>query len=267
MCILIKAYFDNNILSKRREITVFFKASSTQLCYTHIMKYDSVQKNPIVSLVDVDKTFNTPNGPLHILRNVTFSVYPGEKVAIIGPSGSGKSTLLSLIGLLDTPSRGMISIDGQTVNDLPEPTLAKLRNQKIGFVFQSFELIAPFTVEENITAPHDIAGTTLSAESFTKLTETTGLSNRLEAFPRTLSGGEKQRVAIARALANKPKLLLADEPTGSLDRVTGERVLTLLLDATTEHDTAIIIITHDDSIASQMDRVYQIKDGCLYEKT
>lgn len=230
------------------------------------MQNDSVSKVPIVSLVDVDKSFSTPQGPLHILRKVSLSVYPGEKVAIIGPSGSGKSTLLSLIGLLDTPSGGVICIDGQAVGDSPEPVLAKLRNQKIGFVFQSFELIAPFTVRENITAPHDIAGTTLSEESFTELTETTGLSNRLDAFPRTLSGGEKQRVAIARALANKPKLLLADEPTGSLDRATGERVLALLLDATTKHDTAVIIITHDDSIASRMDRVYQIKDGCLYEK-
>ena len=231
------------------------------------MENSPIKKAPIVSLVDVDKTFITSNGPLQILSKVSLSVYPGEKVAIIGPSGSGKSTLLSLIGLLDTPSSGVISIDGQVVGNLPEPALAKLRNQKIGFVFQSFELIAPFTVEENITAPQDIAGTIISKETFAELTETTGLTERLDAFPRTLSGGEKQRVAIARALANQPKLLLADEPTGSLDRATGERVLALLLEATTKHDTAVIIITHDEGIASRMDRVYQIKDGCLYEKS
>lgn len=221
---------------------------------------------PIVALHEVGKTFATPTGPLHILRDVSLAVYPGEKVAIIGPSGSGKSTLLSLIGLLDVPTVGDVSIDGQSVGSLSESALAKLRNQQIGFVFQSFELIAPFTVRENITAPHDIAGTTIASDMFTELTTTTGLTNRLDAFPRTLSGGEKQRVAIARALANQPALLLADEPTGSLDRATGERVLSLLLDATTTHDTALIIITHDDSIAKRMDRVYQIKDGSLYEQ-
>lgn len=221
---------------------------------------------PIVALSEVSKTFATPAGPLHILHKVSLTVYTGEKIAIIGPSGSGKSTLLSLIGLLDVPTTGEVFIEGQAVGSMRESALAKLRNEKIGLVFQSFELIAPFTVRENITAPHDIAGTSIANKLFTELTTTTGLTGRLDAFPRTLSGGEKQRVAIARALAMQPKLLLADEPTGSLDRATGERVLSLLLETTTKQGTALIIITHDDSIAKRMDRVYQIKDGSLYEQ-
>ncbi|MBP9760356.1 MAG: ABC transporter ATP-binding protein [Candidatus Pacebacteria bacterium] len=231
------------------------------------MDQSSAKQVPIVALNEVGKTFTTPAGPLHILRNVSLTVHAGEKVAIIGPSGSGKSTLLSLVGLLDVPTTGEVFIEGQAVGSMRESALAKLRNEKIGLVFQSFELIAPFTVRENITAPHDIAGTIIADELFTELTTTTGLTGRLDAFPRTLSGGEKQRAAIARALAMQPKLLLADEPTGSLDRATGERVLSLLLETTTKHGTALIIITHDDSIAKRMDRVYQIKDGSLYEQT
>lgn len=234
--------------------------------YTHCMSTEESTNQPVVSLKKVSKTFATVAGPLSILQDVSLVVYPGEKIAIVGPSGSGKSTLLSLIGLLDTPSEGEMTIDGELVGELAEPALAALRNQKIGFVFQSFELIAPFTVRENITAPHDIAGTTMPTADLAELIETTGLGERLESFPSTLSGGEKQRVAIARALSNRPKLLLADEPTGSLDRATGERVLSLLLDATTKNGAALVIITHDESIAARMDRVYQLKQGQLYEE-
>lgn len=221
---------------------------------------------PIITLKDVGKTFSTSTGPLEILRSVTFAVHSGEKVAIIGPSGSGKSTLLSLMGLLDTPTTGEIELAGVSVGALSDVELAQLRNEKIGFVFQSFELIAPFTVRENITAPHDIAGTTMSETMFTSLVETVRLTDRLEVFPRTLSGGEKQRVAIARALAKEPPLILADEPTGSLDRATGERVLSLLLDATARYNAALVIITHDESVAARMDRVYHITNGTLYEQ-
>jgi putative ABC transport system ATP-binding protein len=238
-----------------------------QIWYTQEMERTVINQLPVVALRGVGKSFTTATGLLPILQEVSLAVYPGEKVAIVGPSGSGKSTLLSLIGLLDTPTTGEIMIDGQAVAELSEAELAKLRNQKIGFVFQSFELIAPFTVEENITAPRDIAGEAMDQEYLDELLKSTGLHNRLSALPRTLSGGEKQRVAIARALANCPKLLLADEPTGSLDRATGERVLSLLIDAVTKRDTALIIITHDENIAKRMDRVYQIKDGCLYEQT
>ncbi len=225
-----------------------------------------MEKKPIIVLENVGKVFVTPNGPLEILRQVSLAVHPGEKVAIIGPSGSGKSTLLSLMGLLDTPTTGEVRLGDVAVGALSDTELARLRNEKIGFVFQSFELIAPFTVRENITAPHDIGGTTIPGETFSSLVETTRLGDRLDAFPRTLSGGEKQRVAIARALSKEPPLILADEPTGSLDRTTGERVLSLLLDATARYGAALIIITHDESVAARMDRVYHITDGGLYEQ-
>lgn len=223
-------------------------------------------ESTILSVENVSKWFMTPGGELSILRGVNFNVRAGEKVAIIGPSGSGKSTLLSLIGLLDTPSDGKIIIDGVDTSHLSESAEAKFRNEKIGFIFQSFELISPFTVEENIAAPLDIAGKQADYGEIAALTETLGLTARTTAMPNTLSGGEKQRVAIGRALSGKPALILADEPTGSLDRATGERVLTLLLDAVSTTDTTLIIITHDESIASRMDRVFELRDKTLHER-
>lgn len=221
---------------------------------------------PLLRLAGVTKHFPTKDGELSIINDASFSIAPGEKIAIVGPSGSGKSTLLSLIGLLDVPSSGDIAIEGVSVKTLNEKALAKLRNESIGFVFQSFELISPFTVSENVAAPLDIAGKSVSKEAVKTLLEEVGLSHRANALPATLSGGERQRVAIARALANSPKLILADEPTGSLDRATGERVLELLLRAVSERSTSLVVITHDDHVASYMDRVFEIKDGTLYER-
>ncbi len=222
---------------------------------------------PILKLVRVAKHFPTREGELSILTEVTFEIRPGEKVAIIGPSGSGKSTLLSLIGLLDLPSSGDIFLEGKDTQSLDERDRARLRNESIGFVFQSFELISPFTVYENVAAPLDISGTAFSPQVVETLLGEVGLTHRRNALPSTLSGGERQRVAIARALAHSPKLILADEPTGSLDRATGERVLELLLRSVSERSTALLVITHDDHIASYMDRVFEIRDGSLYERT
>ncbi len=223
-------------------------------------------KDTILRLEGVSKRFATKDGELTILNDVSFAIMPGEKVAIVGPSGSGKSTLLSLIGLLDTPTEGKIFIEGHDVTAQSETALAKLRNESIGFVFQSFELISPFTVYENVAAPLEIAKKSVSSESITALLGEVGLSQRIDALPVTLSGGERQRVAIARALSNNPKLILADEPTGSLDRATGERVLELLLRTVSERQTTLVVITHDDKVAEHMDRVFEIKDGTLYER-
>lgn len=220
----------------------------------------------ILKLVDIGKTFSTQNGPLPILDHVSCEIRRGEKVAIIGPSGSGKSTLLSLIGLLDSPTAGTLDIAGVSVATLSEAAQAKFRNQHIGFVFQSFELIAPFSVVENITAPLEIGGRPVPQAEVAALISTLGLTPRQHAMPQTLSGGEKQRVAIGRALINKPTLLLADEPTGSLDRATGERVLSLLLDAVNDTHTTLIVITHDESISARMDRVFVLKDKTLHER-
>lgn len=220
----------------------------------------------ILNVEGVTKKFLTNQGEITILENVSFSIAPGEKVAIIGPSGSGKSTLLSLIGLLDVPTAGMVEISGVNAATLSEPDQAAFRNKKIGFIFQSFELISPFTVRENVCAPLEIGGAAVDAVAVADLIQHIGLENRIDAMPYTLSGGEKQRVAIARALVQKPALILADEPTGSLDRATGERVLTMLLQAVTESNTTLVIITHDETIATRMDRVFEIRDRGVHER-
>ena len=220
----------------------------------------------ILKLDNIGKEFATQNGPLHILDKVSVNIYRGEKVAIIGPSGSGKSTLLSLIGLLDSPTSGTVNISGVEVSTLNESEQAKFRNKHIGFAFQSFELISPFTVMENITAPLEIGGKKIQEKEVLTLISSLGLTERQNSMTQTLSGGEKQRVAIARALINKPTLLLADEPTGSLDRETGERVLSLLLDSVEKTDTTLIVITHDESISERMDRVFELKDKTLHER-
>jgi putative ABC transport system ATP-binding protein len=220
----------------------------------------------ILKMEKVSKSFKTSSGEISILNNVSFAVKPGEKIAIIGPSGSGKSTLLSLIGLLDTPTTGSIILAGKDTKFMNEKDMAYFRNEKIGFIFQSFELISPFTVLENIYSPLDIGGKKLAESEFTNMLSEVGMLERADALPYTLSGGEKQRVAIARAIIHKPSIILADEPTGSLDRATGQKVLTLLLDAVKEHNTTLIIITHDENIASKMDRVFEIKDKGINER-
>lgn len=220
----------------------------------------------VLNLENVSKKFKTNKGEISILEGVSLKVMAGEKVAIIGPSGSGKSTLLSLIGLLDTPTAGLVEISGIKTNNLSEEEQAAFRNKEIGFIFQSFELISPFNVTENIIAPIEIAKEKPNKEEISALINRIGLDERKEAMPYTLSGGEKQRVAIARALALKPALILADEPTGSLDRDTGEKVLSMLLESVSGSQTTLIIITHDESIANRMDRVFAIKDRCIHER-
>ncbi len=225
-----------------------------------------MENQPILRMTDVGKRFLTDQGEIVILDNVSAQIMPGETVAIIGPSGSGKSTLLSLIGLLDTPTHGNIFIDEQNTKSMSEKDKAQFRNKKIGFIFQSFELISPFSVSENIAAPLEIGGSKVEEGVVEDMLGEVGLSARADALPYTLSGGEKQRVAIARALIHSPALLLADEPTGSLDRATGERVMTLLLDAVTKRDATLVVITHDETIASRMDRVFEIKNQTLHER-
>ena len=225
-----------------------------------------MENQPILRMEGVSKRFKTASGEIAILENVSAEVKPGETVAIIGPSGSGKSTLLSLIGLLDTPTEGDIFITERNVKNITENEKALFRNEKIGFIFQSFELISPFSVSENIAAPLEIGGKVATTDTVQHMLAEVGLTARADALPYTLSGGEKQRVAIARALIHKPALLLADEPTGSLDRATGERVITLLLDAVAQRHTTLIVITHDESIAARMDRVFEIKNRTLHER-
>jgi putative ABC transport system ATP-binding protein len=221
-------------------------------------------QEPHVSLRNVAKSFRVNNEDISVLEDVTADIHEAETVAIVGPSGSGKSTLLSLLAGLDTPTSGEVAVQGRTLHTMSERAMAEYRNKEIGIIFQSFELITPFNVYENIQAPLDLAGVKRH-ERVDTLIERVGLTHRRDAYPRTLSGGEKQRVAIARALVNDPKLVLADEPTGSLDHHTGKAVLELLLEEVRRENKTLIIITHDRSIAEQMDRVLELRDGTLYE--
>lgn len=222
----------------------------------------------IIKIENVKKEFSTANETVVIFENSNFEINYGEKVAIIGASGSGKSTLLSLLAGLDTPTEGNIFIKGVPMNTLSEKELCAYRNNQVSIVFQSFELISSFTALENITAPLDIRGGISKqkiAEVAAMLLRDVGLENRRNSFPSTLSGGEKQRVAIARALASDTDIILADEPTGSLDNKTGEVVLDLLLTEVHKRSKTLVVITHDMNIANKMDRIIELRDKRFYE--
>ena len=218
----------------------------------------------MIELKGVSKSFFIGNERIDIFKNINLTIEKGQKVAIIGPSGSGKTTLLSLIAGLDTPENGEVFVADIALSQLDERALARFRNETIGIVFQSFELIMPFTALENVLTPLDIAGRQDDAHAREWL-HSVGLDHRQHAMPATLSGGEKQRVAIARALAMNPAVVLADEPTGSLDRVTGGRIIDLLIAEVDKSQATLLIITHDPSIAEKMDRVFELRDQSLHE--
>lgn len=221
-----------------------------------------MHKKKIIQLVNVEKYFEENSKKIEILKDLNLEIFEGEKIAIIGPSGSGKSTILSLIAGLDIPNSGEILVEGNIINKMNEVQLSKYRNQDIGVIFQSFELILPFTVEENIFAPQDIKKE-INKARVEKLIDSVNLKSKTKSAVTNLSGGEKQRVAIARSLANNPKIILADEPTGSLDRITGKHVLDLLINLAGEEKRTLIIITHDGEIAKKMDKIYLLKDKKL----
>jgi len=202
---------------------------------------------------------------VHALRGVDMEIYAGEIVGIIGPSGSGKSTLLGLIGGLDTPTRGTIEIDGVDISRMSEDRLTEIRNEKIGFIFQFFNLIPTLTALENVALPIQFARKPqFNPDKRAKeLLTTLGLGDRMRHRPSELSGGQQQRVAIARALANNPPLLLADEPTGNLDTESGAMVMQALRDIREKSGTTVVIVTHDATIAQQTDRVLTLVDGTL----
>lgn len=220
----------------------------------------------MIELRNVSKSFLSGEERIDILAGVNLRIQPGEKVAVIGPSGSGKTTLLSLIAGLDTPDAGDVVVDGTNLATLDRDALARFRNRGIGVIFQSFELIAPFTALENVMVPLDIAGRADGRQVAERWLSAVELVHRRDALPPTLSGGEKQRTAIARSLVMGPKVVLADEPTGSLDRVTGAKVIDLLLRQVQESRAVMIIITHDPSVADKMDRVFELSNRTLHER-
>jgi lipoprotein-releasing system ATP-binding protein len=216
---------------------------------------------------NVTKDYPTRSEPLRVLRGVSLELGGAENVAILGPSGSGKSTLLSIIGTLEPPTSGRVLLGGQDPAELDEPRLAAFRNRQIGFVFQDHYLLPQCSVLENVLVPTVAAGPT-RPESLARakmLLERVSLSDRLEHQPAELSGGERQRVALARALVNRPTLLLADEPTGNLDRLNAERVGRLLLDLQHEEQMMLIVVTHSERLAALLDRRLELDEGELRE--
>jgi putative ABC transport system ATP-binding protein len=215
----------------------------------------------MIALRGVSKTVQSGSAPLTILHPLTLDVPDGQCLAIIGPSGSGKSTLLGLVAGLDSPSSGEILIDGVDITRLDEDALARLRGEKIGFVFQFFHLVPSLTAIENIQVPMEIAGRKDAETRAQALLDEVGLHDRGHHYPSQLSGGEQQRVAIARALANNPPLILADEPTGNLDSTNGRHILDLLLQVRHTRNVTLVLVTHDPSVAAVADARLELRDG------
>lgn len=209
------------------------------------------------------KQVTSPEGELVLLHDIDLTIAPGDAVAIVGASGSGKSTLLGLLAGLDTPSGGQVWINGTDLFALDEDGRARLRGAMIGFVFQSFQLLPNLTALENVMLPLELAGRRDARETAQAVLVRVGLEQRLHHYPRQLSGGEQQRVAIARAFSPQPKLLFADEPTGNLDRATGERVADLLFEINREQATTLILVTHDETLARRCNRRLELDKGRL----
>jgi putative ABC transport system ATP-binding protein len=230
---------------------------------------DTTAVTPVIAVTDVTRSYQlgSRHEGVRALRGVSFTVAPGEFVAIVGPSGSGKSTLLNLIGALDRPTTGAVRLDGRDVATMSDTQLARLRNAEIGFVFQQFHMLARTTALDNVALPLVYAGVGRSARvaRARDALEAVGLGHRLEHHPTELSGGEQQRVAIARAVVTDPRILLADEPTGNLDTVTGDDVMRLLEQLNTDRGTALIVITHDPDIAARAPRQIRLRDGVIVE--
>jgi putative ABC transport system ATP-binding protein len=215
----------------------------------------------MVHVRDLVMRLRSAAGAVTILDGVTLDVAPGQFVAVIGPSGSGKSTLLGLVAGLDRPTAGSIRVDGVELAALDEDALARLRLAKIGYVFQAFHLIPTLTALENVAVPLELAGASDAPGQARALLEEVGLKARVDHYPAELSGGEQQRVALARAVANRPRLLLADEPTGNLDSATGAQIVELLVNLHRRHGTTLILVTHDPALAAHAQRIVELRDG------
>lgn len=221
---------------------------------------------PIMETRRLTQKVAGPEGELVILHEIDLAVAPGEALAIVGPSGAGKSTLLGLLAGLDTPSEGEIHLLGERLDRLDEDGRARVRAGQVGFVFQSFQLIDGLTALENVLLPLELAGATAAAARAASLLEQVGLTPRARHYPRQLSGGEQQRVALARAFAGEPRVLFADEPTGNLDSVTGQRVIELLFALRERHGSTLVLVTHDAQLAARCDRRVRIAAGQLSEE-
>jgi putative ABC transport system ATP-binding protein len=214
---------------------------------------------------ELTKSFPSGDRKITVLRDVSFTIADGEFVAIVGPSGSGKTTLLGLLAGLDTPTSGSVRLDDMDLATLGEDARARLRGAKVGFVFQSFQLIPTLTALENVRVPLDLRGDRSAQARASKLLARVGLADRVHHYPVRLSGGEQQRVAIARAFVNSPTVLFADEPTGNLDQATGLRIVELLEELNRDAGTTVVIVTHDMGLASHARRIIRLSDGLVVE--
>ncbi|RMC99684.1 ABC transporter ATP-binding protein [Aquitalea palustris] len=222
-----------------------------------------IDNKAVLSAQNLAKQVVFNGEPLNILQAASLSVGPGESVAIVGASGSGKSTLLSLLAGLDQPSSGEVALFGQSLAGLNEDGRALLRRDKVGFVFQNFQLMPQLTALENVMLPLELAGRKDARDSASQMLSHVGLGQRLRHYPRHLSGGEQQRVALARAFAIHPGILFADEPTGNLDAATGRQIIDLLFQLNSEQHTSLVLVTHDNELASRCDAIYRLVDGRL----
>lgn len=220
----------------------------------------------ILQTENLTKIYGDGENAVHALRGINLAVEKGEFTAIVGTSGSGKSTLLHILGGLDRPTTGKVMVDGKDIFSLSEERLTIFRRRKIGFVFQSYNLVPVLNLYENIVLPLELDGKKIDREYIDQIAETLGLKDRLEALPNQLSGGQQQRVAIARALAGTPSIILADEPTGNLDSKTSQDVLSLLKVTSEKFGQTIVMITHNEEIAQMADRIIHIEDGCIIRR-
>lgn len=220
----------------------------------------------ILQTENLTKIYGDGENAVHALRGINLAVEKGEFTAIVGTSGSGKSTLLHMLGGLDRPTTGKVMVDGKDIFSLSEERLTIFRRRKIGFVFQSYNLVPVLNLYENIVLPLELDGKKIDREYIDQIAETLGLKDHLEALPNQLSGGQQQRVAIARALAGTPSIILADEPTGNLDSKTSQDVLSLLKVTSEKFGQTIVMITHNEEIAQMADRIIHIEDGCIIRR-
>jgi len=223
----------------------------------------------VIEAQDVFKSYWMPKGELKVLKNINLQVQEGEIVSMVGPSGVGKSTLLHILGALDKPSSGMVRMDGINIGELTEEKMARLRNERVGFVFQFHHLLPEFNALENVLMPALISRQPLerSQKRAEQLLSAVGLSERLRHRPNELSGGEQQRVAVARALMNQPRLILADEPSGNLDRASSEELHDLIFSLSREFKQTFIIVTHNEHLAGRSDRIIKMFDGTIQSDT
>lgn len=225
-----------------------------------------MESEAIAKAIDLEKTYGSGEAQVKALRGVSVDFAKGEMTAIMGPSGSGKSTLMHCMAALDRPTAGEVMIDGVRVGGLKDKALTQLRRDRLGFVFQSFNLVPTLTAQENITLPVDIAGRRVDQEWFDRVVDTVGLRDRLRHRPTELSGGQQQRVACARALVSRPAIVFADEPTGNLDSRAGAEILSFLQDSVRSFGQSIVIVTHDPVAAGYADRVLFLADGLIVDE-